>query len=181
MIFYLSPFLILFVMANVIFDRIPIYYIGNFYITTGMLSAVTLLVKNIFSILACYILISTTGIYNICYGLNRLHIPDIITNQILLTYRYIFVLIDEANEMYTAYQLRAPKQKGIHHKVWGTFLGSLFIRSSNRANELYNSMILRGYKNKLYEFKRIKIRAIDLLFLIISFAFCMIILFMRGI
>lgn len=180
LMFYLSPFLIAFVIANVIIDRIPVLYIGNFYITTGMISALTLLIKNVYSILACYILISTTGIYNICYGLNKLHFPEIITNQILLTFRYIFVLINEADEMYTSYQLRAPKQKGIKHTVWGPFLGSLFLRSSSRADELYDSMVLRGYNNKIYEFKKVKIKVIDLLFLLLCIGVFTTFLFWKG-
>ncbi len=181
LITYLSPFILIFVLSNVFLNRMPAFYINDFGITYGMISALTLFIKNIYAILAGYILIATTGIYNICYGLNKLLIPEIITNQILLTYRYIFVLLNEAGEMSNAYKLRAPKQKGIKNKTWGSFVGTLFIKSSKRANDLYDSMLLRGYKNKIYEFKKIKIRAIDILFLL----FCTIALigltFMKGV
>lgn len=181
LIIYLSPLILLFVLSNIFFNRIPAFYLNNFGITYGMISALSLFIKNIFSILIGYILISTTGIYNICYGLNKLFIPEIITNQILLTYRYIFVLLNEAGEMSNAYKLRAPKQKGIKNKTWGSFVGTLFIKSSNRANDLYESMILRGYKNKIYEFKKIKVRMRDIMFLLISAIVLISFTLMKGI
>ena len=47
--------------------------------------------------------------------------------------------------MTEAYHLRSPGQKGIHISAWGSFLGQLLLRSMDRAEELYNSMLLRGY------------------------------------
>ena len=47
--------------------------------------------------------------------------------------------------MTDAYHLRAPGQKGIHVSAWGSFLGQLLLRSMDRAQELYASMLLRGY------------------------------------
>ena len=47
--------------------------------------------------------------------------------------------------MTDAYHLRAPGQKGIHISAWGSFLGQLLLRSMDRAQELYSSMLLRGY------------------------------------
>lgn len=66
--------------------------------------------------------------------------------QVLLTYRYVTVLLEEANRMTQAYSLRAPNQKGVHFKVWGTLAGQLLLRSMDRANEVYESMTLRGYQ-----------------------------------
>jgi cobalt/nickel transport system permease protein len=60
------------------------------------------------------------------------------------------VLAEEANVMTQAYSLRAPGQKGIHYKAWGSFLGQLLLRSMDRAEELYSSMLLRGYHGEFY-------------------------------
>ena len=46
--------------------------------------------------------------------------------------------------MTQAYRLRAPGQKGVHLKAWGSFVG-LLLRSIDRADEVYHSMLLRGY------------------------------------
>ena len=64
---------------------------------------------------------------------------------LLLTYRYVGVMAQEVAVMTNAYHLRAPGQKGIHISAWGSFLGQLLLRSMDRAQELYASMLLRGY------------------------------------
>ncbi len=134
--------------ANPFFDRVPIPIAGNFYITTGVLSMFTLMLKGIFSVLASYILIATTSIEKICYALRRVHVPAVLVTQILLTYRYITVLLGEANRITQAYALRAPKQKGVHFKVWGSLAGQLLLRSIDRANDVYESMTLRGFQGE---------------------------------
>ena len=52
--------------------------------------------------------------------------------------------------MTQGYSLRAPGQKGIHISAWGSFLGQLLLRSMDRAGELYNSMLLRGFKGNFF-------------------------------
>ena len=71
-----------------------------------------------------------------------------IVTLLLLTYRYISVMVDEVSVMTTAYRLRAPGQKGIHYSAWGSFLGQLLLRSMDRAEELYSGMQLRGFSGE---------------------------------
>ena len=71
--------------------------------------------------------------------------PPMLVSLLLLTFRYVSVLAREASVMTDAYHLRAPGQRGIHHSAWGSFLGQLLLRSMDRAQELYSSMLLRGY------------------------------------
>ena len=44
-----------------------------------------------------------------------------------------------------AYKLRAPYQKGINIKAWGSFAGQILLRSIDRAEIVYESMLLRGF------------------------------------
>ena len=150
---------------NPIFDRQVIGYIGTVPLTAGMLSMVTLMIKGIYSVLAAYLLIATTSIEKICYALRLLHIPAILVTQVLLTYRYVTVLLEEANRMTQAYSLRAPNQKGVHFKVWGTLAGQLLLRSMDRANEVYESMTLRGYRGEFYYTAKEPCKAKDWLYL----------------
>ncbi len=151
--------------ANPFFDRIPVQ-IGGIVITTGVLSMITLMIKGIFSVLASYILIATTSIEKICYALRRLHVPAVLVTQILLTYRYITVLLGEAGRITQAYSLRAPGQKGVHFKVWGSLAGQLLLRSIDRANEVYESMTLRGFQGEFsYIGENSSVRGKDLLYL----------------
>lgn len=152
-------------LANPFFDRIPVE-LGALHINAGVISMVTLMIKGVFTVLASYILIATTSIEKICYALRLLHVPKILVTQILLTYRYITVLLGEVNRITQAYALRAPNQKGVHFKVWGSLTGQLLLRSIDRANDVYESMTLRGYQGEFrYVGENIRMRWQDLLYL----------------
>jgi len=142
------PVVCLMGLFNPIFDRRPVMELGKITITAGVLSMLTLMVKGIYSVLASYLLVASTSIEKICYALRRLHVPSVIVTQILLTYRYVSLLLAEANRMMQAYTLRAPYQKGVHIKVWGSLAGQLLLKSMNRAEEVYESMTLRGYRGE---------------------------------
>ena len=149
-IWILLPFVCFVGIFNPIFDRQPALLIGDFIITAGMISMVTLILKGILSVLASYLLIATTNIEKICYALRILHVPTILVTEILLAYRYISVLLNEAGRIIDAYSLRAPGQKGVHFKVWGSLAGQLLLRSMDRASAVYESMTLRGYSGEFY-------------------------------
>lgn len=129
---------------NPFFDKVPIV-VFDVTINAGVLSMITLMMKGVFTVLASYLLIATTTIEKLCYAFRLLHIPKIIVTQIMLTYRYVTVLLEEVNRITQAYSLRAPKQKGVHFKVWGSLTGQLLLRSMDRAGIVYESMVLRGY------------------------------------
>lgn len=131
--------------ANPILDRGVAVYIGSFAVTDGMISMLTLIMKAGFAVFASYLLIVTTSIENICYALRLVHVPKILVTLILLIYRYIILMLKEAERVTQAYSLRAPRQKGIHYKVWGTLAGQMLLRSMDRAELVYESMTLRGF------------------------------------
>ena len=142
--------------------------IGSVVMSAGVLSMCTLIMKGIFSVLASYLLIATTSIEDICYALRLLHVPKLLVTQILLTYRYVTVLLGEVNRMTQAYSLRAPRQKGVHFKVWGSLTGQLLLRSIDRANAVYESMLLRGYQGEfVYLGQEHTMHITDMLYLLV--------------
>ena len=77
--------------------------------------------------------------------------------------------------MMQAYALRAPGQKGVHFKVWGSLAGQLLLRSIDRAAEVYESMALRGYQGEFTYAVKEPCRWKDILyFLAWTVAFCVI-------
>ena len=137
-------------LLNPFFDRVPLLYLGNLAVSGGVISMITLMLKGIFSLMASFLLVATTKMDALCAALRKLHIPSILVTLLLLTYRYIAVMIEEISIMTDAYHLRAPGQKGIHISAWGSFLGQLLLRSMDRADELYQSMQLRGFCGDFY-------------------------------
>ena len=154
-------------LANPFFDRAAVC-IGVFCIRAGVISMFTLMLKGMFAVLASYLLIATTTLEQICYALQLLHVPRIMVTQVMLTGRYLTLLLAEVNRTTQAYALRAPNQKGVHYKVWGSLTGQLLLRSIDRANELYESMTLRGYiGNFSYLGAHTRMRWQDLVYLFI--------------
>ena len=129
---------------NPFFDRAPLL-LGTVPVSGGVISMLTLMGKGVLCLMASFLLMATTPIDSLCAALRRLHVPGLIVTLLLLTYRYVGVMTEELAVMTDAYHLRAPGQKGIHISAWGSFLGQLLLRSMDRAQELYSSMLLRGY------------------------------------
>ena len=149
---------------NPFFDKTPVLFLG-FTVRAGVISMLTLILKGFFALLASYILIATTTIEKICYALRLLFVPKILVTEVLLIYRYITLLLAETERITQAYALRAPGQKGVHFRVWGSLAGLLLLRSMDRAGEVYESMSLRGYSGDFqYMADKTPLRAGDLLF-----------------
>lgn len=136
--------------ANPIFDRQVVANIGSVAITSGMISMITLFLKAGMAVLASFILIQTTSIENICYALRKLHVPKVLVTLILLIYRYVILMLKETERITQAYSLRAPGQKGIHYKSWGSLAGQLLLRSMDKAELVYESMMLRGFTGEFH-------------------------------
>lgn len=143
------PLVCLVGIANPFFDHQRIVF-GGLVVSAGVLSMVTLMGKGVLAVLASYELIATTSVEKICYALRLLHVPRLMVTQFLLTYRYITLLLAEAGRITQAYALRAPHQKGVHLRAWGSLAGLLLLRSMGRAGEVYESMLLRGYRGDYF-------------------------------
>lgn len=161
---------------NPLFDREIVSYIALGYaqdgtvktlaITGGVISMLSLMIKGILTVMAAYILIATTTIEKICYALRIVHVPKIIVTEILLIYRYITLLLIETKRVTQAYSLRAPGQKGVHFSAWGSLVGQMLIRSMDRAENVYESMCLRGFNGEFMIEDKLTFRLKDVLFLL---------------
>ena len=155
---------------NPFFDKTVVLKLGNLAVTGGSLSMLTLMLKGLFCLMASFLLMATTPIDKLCAALRQLHVPKMLVTLLLLTYRYVGVMTEELAVMTDAYHLRAPGQKGIHISAWGSFLGQLLLRSMDRAQELYSSMLLRGYHQHFHYVDIKPFRKRDALYMIVCIA-----------
>lgn len=135
--------------ANPFFDKQSIL-LGSISVQAGFLSFLTLMLKGVLAVLASYLLIATTRIEQLCYALRLLCLPRLLVTLFLFIYRYIILLLEEAERISQAYALRAPRQQGLSIKVWGSLVGHFLLRSVDRATSLYAAMLLRGYRGEFY-------------------------------
>jgi len=156
---------------NPFFDHMPMLRIGGVVVTGGVISMITLMLKGVFCLMSSFLLAATTPMDSICAALRKIRVPEMLVTLLLLTYRYVGVLTSELAVMTDAYHLRAPGQKGIHISAWGSFLGQLLLRSMDRAQSLYESMLLRGYDGRFHYAIRTKFAVRDAVYLAVSAAF----------
>ena len=165
---FVLPLVLAVGLFNPLLDRTPLFRLGTVTVTGGVVSMLSLMCKGAFCLAASFLLAATTPIDALCAALRRVRVPSFLVTLLLLTYRYVSV-------MTTAYRLRAPGQKGIHVSAWGSFLGQLLLRSMDRAQSLYESMLLRGFAGEFRyaEGRRAGLR--DWIFVLIclsAFALC---------
>ena len=151
---------------NPFFDKTIVLRLGSVAVSGGVVSMLTLMLKGLFCLMASFLLMATTPIDKLCAALRQLHVPKMLVTLLLLTYRYVGVMTEELAVMTEAYHLRAPGQKGIHISAWGSFLGQLLLRSMDRAQELYSSMLLRGYHQHFHYVDSKPFRRGDALYMI---------------
>lgn len=160
---------------NIFLDRRIFIPLGIFSITYGMISFISLFIKGCLTIAAGIALICSVDIESLARALNKFKVPKIFTSQIVFMYRYIFVLMESVCQVNNAYMLRAPYQKGINFKVWGSLLGQLLIRSFDKAQTIYEAMLLRGFQGEYITYENEKFRFIDLAYILIWVIFFLIV------
>lgn len=158
------PFICVMGIFNIFLEQDVWFYLGTIPVTAGMLAFVSLMVKGIYSLLAVYLLIVTTTVEKICVSLRQVHCPGIIVTLFLLIYRYIGLLMEEIERMLQAYRLRAPMQKGIAIHAWGSFVGMILLRTYDRAEQISESMKLRGFQGEFIHWETVRISWSDWLF-----------------
>jgi cobalt/nickel transport system permease protein len=144
------PFALAAGLSNILVMRGVVFTLGGFAVTAGMVSFVSILLKTALSVLSVLILIATSAFADLSRLLTASKTMRPLGLQLLLTYRYISTLLDEADNRWVAYTLRAPAEKGIKMKDMGSFLGQLLVRSFDRSVRVYNAMLCRGFTGVYY-------------------------------
>ncbi|HEY9601937.1 MAG TPA: cobalt ECF transporter T component CbiQ [Allocoleopsis sp.] len=121
---------------------------GPFNVTTvGLVVLGSVTLKALLSLLMLNVLTLTTSIPALLNALVILRVPPLLVAILASMYRYISVLIREFNAMRTAAKSR--NFGGSPHwqrQVIGNMFGSLFIRTYERGERVYQAMQARGYQ-----------------------------------
>lgn len=147
---FAMPFIIAIGILNPIFDNDP-YLLGGIIVSRGWMIFISMALRGLLTITAALLLLFSCGMPKLARSMRMLRVPKLIVLQILLMYRYISVLIEEINRTVMAHNLRAPGQKGIGIRAWGSLAGHLILRTFDRAERVYHAMCLRGFDGDYYE------------------------------
>jgi len=124
------------------------------------------------------LLVLTTSFSSLVHAIERFKVPKVFTMMILITYRFIFLLINEAHRMVLAKESRIVKRESRLRamKSLSNMMGILFIRSYERGERVYLAMIARGYKGSIRTLSKMGIKSGDLVFVFTIVAICALIL-----
>lgn len=163
---WVAPFAVMVGIFNPILDRQVVLEIGTLHMTGGWVSFASILLRFVLTVLAAFILIATTGFYTICLALEKVGVPNVFVMQLLFLYRYAFVLAEEAARMGRAWQLRAPLRKAMSIGTFTSLVGSLFLRTTDRAQRMYRAMCCRGFDGQIHLSSRLHWTYRDTFFLL---------------
>ncbi len=116
----------------------------------GLLTLWNVAAKSSVSVLAVVLLSSTTPFPDLLKALRKLRAPSLLINLLSFAYRYIFVLVDEAQRMLRARDSRGWNGRWLwQSRVIGNMIASLFLRSYERGERVYAAMMARGYDGEV--------------------------------
>ncbi len=141
----ISPFVLFMAAGNLLLDRNPVMQISGITISGGMISGTVIVAKTIISVAGLLSVTHCIPFYRICRALEALHVPDVLITQLILLNRYRSVLHEEAQSMQKARDIRSFGRKGKELFRTAPLIGSLLLRTTNRAERLYRSMSCKGF------------------------------------
>lgn len=162
--FVLAAFPVLFTLPGPALLRLPF---GLTISEPGLVRFVSVALKSWTSVQMAVLLAATTRFPDILLAMRALRLPKLLVAIIGLMWRYLFVMVDEALRLIRARQARsgvsfalssaagaAPSPRTGGSLLWrarvtGSMAGSLFIRSLERSDRIYNAMLSRGYDGEM--------------------------------
>ncbi len=144
-----APFAVVVGMFNPLLDTETLVTLGGLQISGGWVSYLSILMRFFLTTIAALVLIATTSFAGVCRALGKLGLPDVLVTQLLLLYRYIFVLGGETMRMARARALRSFGKRGMGMGVYTQILGHLLLRTYDRARRVYEAMLARAFDGEV--------------------------------
>lgn len=147
----------------------PLFFIvkpGLYFTAAGIKMAIRLALRPGISLSFAFLLLLTTKWTHITGALAAMRIPTVIISVLNMTYRYIFILVQLADNMLEARFSRTVGRLTAkeNRKFLGRSGAYLFIKSQFLSEEIYDAMVCRGFTGKQTYINDFKITFSDILF-----------------
>jgi cobalt/nickel transport system permease protein len=136
----------------------------------GLVRFISILLKSWLSVQMAVVLTASTRFPALLQAMRSLRLPKILVSIIGFTYRYLFVIGDEVLRLMRARAARSgvPAGRGGGSVFWrarvtGGMAGSLFLRSIERSERIYDAMLARGYDGEVRSLRPPALRPRDVL------------------
>lgn len=116
----------------------------------GLIAAVNLLLKSLGSVSCLYFLALTTPAVELVALMRKLKFPSLFIELTDLTYRFIFVMLETATDIYLSQSTRWGYSSAKNAmKSMGYLTAALFVKALQRSQNLFTSLTARGYTGQL--------------------------------
>jgi len=139
---------------------------------TGVTTALFLLLRVSNSVSLALLLILTTPWNTVLSALSVLHVPDAFILILGMTYRYIFLLLHTANDMFQSRRSRVVgRLNGAENRRLLAAIGATLLNKSYYlSGEVYLAMQSRGFRGTIVTLKPFAMRTKDWLWLFVFLA-----------
>lgn len=142
---WVLPLVVVIGIFNPIFDTAIMWQIGSVEISRGWITFISLVVRGVLAFQALIVMVGSCGFQDICRALQYFKCPAVLVTQLMMLYRYIGVLMQEALLMQRAREARGYGRKSYPLRQWGVFAGQFLLRSLARARRVNAAMAARGF------------------------------------
>jgi cobalt/nickel transport system permease protein len=150
----------------------PLVYLAGRAIITkqGALSASFLLFRVTDSLSLGVLLVLTTPWSNILVALRWVRMPSLLVDILGMTYRYMFLLLHSANSMFLARRSRIIGSfSSTENRRWlGRALATTMAKSQRLSEDVYLSMLSRGYQGEVRILHEFSLKRRDFLWIAFS-------------
>ena len=131
----------------------------------GTMAAVIFTMRVATCVSAVVLLFLTTPQQILFKSLRTVGVPKIYVLTLQMTYRYIFLLMEQVREMYIAKKARTIKSRGlIDDQKWvGGRIGYTLIRSLSMSEKVHMAMLSRGFSGEVHIMQEFKMSQRDYL------------------
>lgn len=131
----------------------------------GARLALLVLVKATTLVTLVLVLLVTAPLDATLKAAHALHVPGLLVQLALLSYRYLFVLADELARLRVAVRVRGFRNRPNWHsyRTVGHLAGTLLVRGSERAERVAQAMRCRGFDGRFRSLAEFRTTAADVL------------------
>ena len=133
---------------------------------TGTVRLVAVLLKTLAVVTIFLVLLASAPLYDTLKAAQALHVPPILVQLFLLTFRYIFLLAEEFARLRTALRVRGYRNRADVHswRTVGQVAGTLLVRGHDRAERVSHAMRCRGFEGTYHSLHDFRTRGRDVAF-----------------
>jgi cobalt/nickel transport system permease protein len=132
---------------NIFLAYIPVFGTHIGVSLSGLQHGIIIFFKSLAAVSCLYFLALNTPMVDILNTLARLKIPKLFIELMGLIYRFIFVLLETVDTMFTAQKSRMGYAS--FSSGYPALAATLFVRSYKRAGDLYTALEARGYEEEI--------------------------------